>query len=416
MKICMLAPEFLPAWGGVGTYVVELVRHLPKNIDIHVVAPLREGFGKEKVATMNFDFPRYFGSNVHVHHICKARDTFFYNAAFQYACLKYVPRLLKEEHIDIIHSHTAHMPDLLLMLRKLDKPTVTTVHTTIKSQRLGTKFSKRNFIELERSEKITYVLYPFLRAAEKVYFRRDRFYVSPSNWMKRSLADSFHITKNVEVIPNSVDMTNYETREFESLGQDMIPQKFSNRNIILYVGRLLAMKGVDILINAIPEILKEIKSENLLFVFAGPGDQTRYLQKIKMMGLSDCCFFTGPLQNEIVVQLMKASKLVVLPSFIENMPYTILESMACGVPVVANDVGGISEIIEDGYNGKLVQSNSPKQIAMAILRLLRNESLRDFLGKHAQETISKKFSWSVNINKYCKVYNDALSQKHIGDK
>ena len=50
MKICMLAPEFLPVWGGVGTYIVELTKHLPKNIDIHIVTPLRKGFGKEKIS------------------------------------------------------------------------------------------------------------------------------------------------------------------------------------------------------------------------------------------------------------------------------------------------------------------------------------------------------------------------------
>ena len=181
MKICMLAPEFLPVWGGVGTYIVELVRHLPKNIEIHVVTPMRKGFGKEKISTSDFDFSKYFGDHVHVHFVCKASDTFFYNLRFQYACLNYVPKLLEEEQIDLIHSHTAHMPDLLLMFRKLGKPIITTVHTTIRSQRLATKLSQKKIYDLERSEKATYIMYPVLRLAEEVYFRRKRFYISPSN-------------------------------------------------------------------------------------------------------------------------------------------------------------------------------------------------------------------------------------------
>jgi len=410
INICMLAPEFPPVWGGVGTYVVELVKHLPKNIEVHILTPMRESFNKKKVSLVGLDFSRCFGNNVHIHFISQANDTFFYNAAFQFACLKRVPKLLKEEQIDLIHSHTAHMPDLLLMLRKIDKPIVTTVHTTISSQRLGTRISQRKFSELEMSEKMTSILHPFLIAAEKMYFKRKRFYVSPSNWMKCSLENFFQITENVTVIPNSVNIEDYKPREYNDIIQKLSERDLENRKIVLYAGRLLAMKGVDTLVNAIPEILKEIKSENLLFVFAGPGDQTRYLKKIRLLGISDCCLFTGPLPKEQIIRLMNVSKLVILPSFLENLPYTILESMACGVPVVASDVGGVSEIIEDGINGKLVSSNSPKMFAMTILSLLQDESLRQLLGKKARETIKNKFSWNINQKKYCEFYSDVLNK------
>lgn len=412
MKICMLAPEFLPVWGGVGTYIVELVRHLPKDVEVHVVTPMREGFGNErKVSTSDYDFSEYFGNNVHVHFVCKASDTFFYNAKFQYACFKYVPNLIRKEHIDLIHSHTAQMPDLLLMFRRLGKPIITTVHTTIKSQRLGTKVSGKKNYNLERSEKATYVMYPALRLAEEVYFRRKRFYISPSNWMKTWLKDNFHINGNVRVIPNSVDINDYKSKKNDAIERGLIPQELQDRRIILYVGRLLAMKGVDTLIEAIPEILKRIGKDNFLFVFIGPGDRIRYLDKLKEMKIESCCSFTGPLSRGEVIQLMRIAELVVAPSFIENAPYTILESMACGVPVVASNVGGISEIIEDGYNGALVELNSPKVIAKSVINLLEDKSLQSLMGQHARETINNKFSWSVNLKKYCDAYSDALNQK-----
>lgn len=411
MKICMLAPEFLPVWGGVGTYIVELVRHLPKDIEIHVVTPMRKGFGKEKISTSDFDFSKYFGDHVHLHFVCKASDTFFYNLRFQYACLNYVPKLLEEERIDLIHSHTAHMPDLLLMFRKLGKPIITTVHTTIRSQRLATKLSQKKIYDLERSEKATYIMYPVLRLAEEVYFRRKRFYISPSNWMKRWLRDNFHINRNVRVIPNSVDVNDYKLKKNDAIERGLIPQELKDRRIILYVGRLLAMKGVDTLIEAIPKILKRIGKDNILFVFAGPGDRIRYLNKLKEMKIESCCLFTGPLPREKVIQLMRTAELVVAPSFFENTPYTILESMACGVPVIASNVGGISEIIKDGYNGRLVGLNSPKMIADSVISLLEDKSLQSSMAQHARETINNKFSWSVNLKKYCEAYSDSLNQK-----
>jgi glycosyltransferase involved in cell wall biosynthesis len=404
----MLAPEFLPAWGGVGTYIVELLRHLPTNVEVHVLAPSRDTFGKEKAAS-TLDISRYFKSNVKIHFICKASDTFFYNARFQYECLKHVPPILKEEQIDLIHSHTAHMPDLLLMLRKIDIPIVTTVHTTIKSQRVGTKFSQRNFSDLERSEKATYILYPALRLAEEIYYRRKRFYISPSNWMKEWLNNTFHINENVSVIPNSVDVSDYEFCKDDPTESKLFQEKLADKTIILYVGRLLAMKGVDILMEAIPNILKRIGKNNVIFVFVGPGGSIRYLNMAKSMKVESSCIFTGAMSREGVIQLMRNSTLLVAPSFMENAPYTILESMACGLPVIASNVGGVSEIIESGYNGTLVKPNSSKAIANCIINLLENNSSQSSMRQHAIETVRTKFSWSVNLKKYLEVYSNALT-------
>jgi len=154
----MLAPEFLPNWGGVGTYIVELIKHLPEDFEIIVITPDR---GEVDTQSLH--------DNLKVIKTNKAGDTFMYNLKFQYSCLRKVPELLKKEEIDVIHSHTAHMPDLLLSFKKLDIPVVTTVHSTIKLQRRGTKMAA-NFWNSEFSEKMTYLLYPFLRLAEEFYF------------------------------------------------------------------------------------------------------------------------------------------------------------------------------------------------------------------------------------------------------
>jgi glycosyltransferase involved in cell wall biosynthesis len=404
----MLAPEFLPVWGGVGTYIVELVRHLPEDIEVHIVTPMREGFGEKKISTSDYDFSRYFRGNVHVHFVCKASDTFLYNAKFQYACLKYVPKLVKEERIDLIHSHTAHMPDLLLMFRKLSKPIITTVHTTIKSQRFGTMVSNRKLHEWERSEKLTYLLYPTLRLAEEVYFRRKRLYITPSYWMKNWLESNFRVNR-VRVIPNSVDINDYELTKHCTTISNLISEGLRDKRIVLYVGRLLAMKGVDTFIEAVPEILNRVGKSELLFVFAGPGDRARYSRKLKRMKIEPYCLFTGSLPREDIIQLMSVAEVVVVPSFIENAPYVILESMACGVPVIATKVGGIPEIIEDKYNGLLVEPGSSTALANTVASLLDDRQFRNLLGEKAKETIERKFSWEVNLPKYIEAYSEALN-------
>jgi glycosyltransferase involved in cell wall biosynthesis len=108
---------------------------------------------------------------------------------------------------------------------------------------------------------------------------------------------------------------------------------------------------------------------------------------------------------------MKKAELLVAPSFIENTPYTILESMACGVPVIASNVGGVSEIIENGYNGMLVEPNSSEAITNSITKLLEDPSLQHTMGQRAIETIKTKFSWSVNLKKYIEAYSKAINQE-----
>jgi glycosyltransferase involved in cell wall biosynthesis len=404
----MLAPEFPPVWGGVGTYTFELTRHLPRNIEIHVLTPKRESYGRQKVLLDGINPVESLGSNVHIHHISTAHDSFMYNAEFQIACLRKAPEIIKKERIDIVHSHQAHMPDLLLMFRKLPVNFVTTVHTTIKFQRAATTASHRNISELEDSERATYYMYPFLRAAEELYVKRNRTYITPSFYMAKWLRDNFSIAANVNVIPNCVDAPDENTLgKSDLLAKTIIPKDYVGKRIILYSGRLLALKGVDNLINAIPEISNTVGKHELLFIFAGPGDSSKYRQKLDKLNVKSDYLFTGSLPRDILIKLVKNSELAVVPSYNENCPYAVLESMACGTPVVASDVGGIPEIITDGVDGLLVQPGKPDILAKAIVNLLSDKSLRSLFSQRAKSKIANKFSWQTNIPKYLKSYLEA---------
>ena len=401
MKICMLAPDFLPVWGGVGTYIVELVRHLPKDIEVHVVTPFRIGFGKEKISTSDCDFSRYFGSNVHVHFVCKADDTFFYNAKFQYACLRYVPKLVKEERIDLIHSHTAHMPDLLLQFKRLNIPTVTTIHTTIQGQRHGTKSSGMRFWDLEFSEKLTYLTYPFLRLTEIIYFSKERYYITVSKWMKEQIMKQYPKIdpSSISVIYNSVDAEKFSPSRSKS---------FLDKDIVLFTGRLIAAKGIKYLVEAIPKVLRE--NPNTLFVFIGPGNSLPYRRRLKELGVPEKnLMFVGYLkESSDLVEYYRASSVFVAPTLYENLPIRVLEAMACGVPVIASNVCAIPEVIDNGVNGILIQPGSIDELADAICCLLEDPSLRWKMGNNARKAVLEKFNWKVNAIKTVKVYQQIL--------
>lgn len=405
MNICLLAPEFPPVWGGVGTYSFELVRHLPKKIEVHILTPRRDSFVGGKKVQLEINMLAQLGENIHLHYISEANDSFLYNGAFQYACLKYVPKFVNEERIDLIHSHTAHMPDLLLMLRNLNLPTLTTVHTTIKSQRIGTANSKSENQNLETSEKSTSYLYPFLRIAENLYFTKKRSLITPSEWMSKWLVANYRIPSKIKVIPNCVNPEDYELKSQSPSLDEVLPERMQNKKIVLYAGRLLALKGVDVLIQAIPKVLETVK-EDVLFVFAGSGVNSGLLHKLEAD--PENILFTGPLPKELLIPLMNKSELTVLPSYHENCPYSVLESMACGTPVVASNVGGLPEIITHNYDGLLVDSGSPHALAWAIVRLLQDKDFRNLLGNKAKRTILERFSWKNNISKYLDAYSETL--------
>lgn len=401
MKICMLAPEFLPVWGGVGTYVVELVRHLPKNIEVHVVTPMREGFGEEKIFTSDYDFSRYFGSNVYVHFVCKASDTFSYNAKFQYACLKHVPKLVKDERIDLMHSHTAHMPDLMLQFKRLNVPTLTTIHSTIQGQRYGTKSSGMGFWSLEFSEKLTYLTFPVLRLAEVVYFSKERYYITVSKWMKEQILKQYPKIdpSSISVIHNSVD-----TERFSPGKRKDPPQ----RDIVLFTGRLIAAKGVRYLIDVIPNVLREYP--DTLFIFIGAGNSLPYQRQLREVGIPEKNFaFLGYLkESSDLVEHYRASSVYVAPTLYENLPIRVLEAMACGVPVVASNVCAIPEAIENGVNGILVRPGSLDELADAICGLLGDPNLRRRMGDNAKKTVLERFDWKVNVVRIAEVYQQIL--------
>ena len=397
----MLAPEFPPVWGGVGTYTVELIRNLPKNIEVHVVTPMRLGFSRENLAQVDDEFSQLLDKNIRVHFVSKATDTFLYNASFQYACLRTVPKLIKQENIDLLHSHAAHMPDLLLKTIEKNTPTVTTVHTTIQGQREGTKASNASFEELEFSEKMTLLTYPLLRFIDDFYFSRGSFYITPSTWMKATLLKGHpNLNKNVFVVPHGIDTNHY---------RPIFERECNDKNIILFVGRLVALKGVFNLIHALPIILKA--HPNTLVLFVGPGEKEPYLKELTRCGVPSSSYqFLGHSDKKSLVYYYNISDIYVLPSVSESFSLTLLEAMSCGVPAVVSNVGGPSEIIKDHLNGLLVEPGQVKALADAIIFLLDNNKIRRGIGCAARKTIEEQFSWRMAAIRTALIYNYTLKK------
>lgn len=395
----MLAPELLPIWGGVGSYIVELIRHLPRTVEVEVVTPNRTKLGNIAASTSDYDLEELFPDNVHINFISSAADTFYYNGAFQSACFRYVPPLVKREKIDLIHSHTAHMPDLLLQLRRLKVAKVATVHTTIEGQKRAAQASRIRFGDLDFSEKAILLGYPFLRIAERFFFSGDRQYITVSNWMRERLW-SYYPTLDqtrVRAIPNSVD-----TKVFTPDGKEGEPEN------ILFTGRFISAKGLTYLADAIPEVVS--KHPNATFTFIGPGNFQPYLNQILAHNVPTRNIrVVGYVKDrDTILEYYRRCDIFVVPTLYEGLPTRVLEAMACGKPVVATNVCAIPEVIVSGDNGILVPPRSKEALANAINDLLQNRRLMKRMGSRARKSVESKFDWEVNARKIARLYEELV--------
>lgn len=387
MIVGFIAPEFLPNWGGVGTYSIELVKHLSRYLDVHVIT-LERIIEDSDIVYTEEDILDYFDGRIHLHILGKATNTFLYNAKFQYSIWKSLPLLIKKHNFDILHSNFPHMPDILYKMKRQHIPTVTTVHTTIEGQKQGIQSSGLGPQDMSDSEKYTLVLYRFLREAEKFYLKKTPYAITVSYWMKNLLKEKYPFISDISVIHNGVDSNNFspEKEKNSTLLENV------TKPIVLFSSRLTAAKGAQFLIKAIPEILKENKEVH--FVFAGGGSKEPWLKMLKNYGVSEDYYtFLGYVDYRDLPSLYAKATIYIAPTLYENLPIRILEAMSSGTPVIASDICAIPEIIKNGKNGLLIQPGNFAQITKTILMLLSDAKYARKLSLSGRKTIQDRFEW-----------------------
>jgi glycosyltransferase involved in cell wall biosynthesis len=404
ISLALLAPEFLPNWGGVGTYCVEITRHLANKLDLHVITLTREIKGSEQRFSKE-DMLDYYDNKVNIHILTKAKDTFLYNLKFQYSILRELPKLQKNFGLDIVHSHHAHMSDVLYKIKEKRPPTVTTIHTTIGGQRDSIEASGLPFNKLSPSEKWQVLLYKPLLRFEKYSLERCENFITVSNWMRNVLWDNYpNISRNITPIYNGIDPSRYSPEKSKN-NLDVLEN--INEPIVLFSSRLTTAKGAHFLIKAIPKIIENNK--NVHFVFTGAGDKGPWISLMKKYNIgSDYYTFLGYLDYEDLPTLYAKASIYLLPTLYENFPFRMIEAMACGTPVIGTNICAIPEAIENGKNGLLIPTKNDKAIANGVLRLLEDEIYLKKLGENARKTVLQKFSWENIINSIMDVYEKSL--------
>lgn len=226
----------------------------------------------------------------------------------------------------------------------------------------------------------------------KLTKRWSAMFISPS----KTLADlmSSH-NFNVRNIYNSIDATD----SFDS------HPKTQSQNI-LYIGRLHFTKGVDYLIEAMQDVVKQYPETKLKIIGDGP-ERNKLTHLTKDLSLSNNIEFVGAVQSNQVKEYINSAIFSVIPSiWFENNPLSVIEVMSSGRPIIGSNMGGIPELVIHNETGLLVEAANINQLSGAIISLLSNNALVRDLGYNAKQVILRRFSGQARLQNLLTLYKE----------
>ncbi len=221
----------------------------------------------------------------------------------------------------------------------------------------------------------------------------------------------------ISVVPPGVDLQRFRRLPAaEAKAHIGIP---AEHRMILFVGRIQPIKGIDTLIRSIALVRQrepDLRSDLCVAIIGGDpdadaGQEQNEMARLKVLreslGVGDLVTFLGSKDQDTLVDYYSAASTVVAPSHYESFGMVALEAMACGTPVVASDVGGLSVNVADGFNGYLVPAGDAEALAAKLTLLLKYDSLRKQLSWQASRW-AERYSWANIAEEVMVVYEKAL--------
>jgi len=224
--------------------------------------------------------------------------------------------------------------------------------------------------------------------------------------------------QKIKVIPPGVDLSRFypipEDEAKEVIGLPPCDQ------VLLYVGRIEPLKGIDTLIEAIAYMSRNggFKEQSFcLAVIGGEPDLSTEAMGTEMArlkelchdhGLDDLVTFLGKRDQDMLPYYYSAAATVVVPSHYESFGMVALEAMACGTPVVASQVGGLAYLVQDGVTGYTVPTSDVQTLADRLGQLINEPDLRDRLGRQAA-ALAQDFSWDIIAGRILEQYQEIIS-------
>lgn len=375
MKIAIVC---YPTFGGSGVVATELGLELARRgHEIHFITysqPVR-------LALLN--------PNVHYHEVNVPEYPLFHYQPYELALSSKLVDMVKLYKIEVLHVHYAiphayagYMAKQILKDEGIDIPMVTTLHGT----------------------DITLVgNHPFYKPAVTFSINKSDFVTSVSQSLKDDTLKLFTIKREIEVIPNFIDLSHKNDDEITPCQRSVMANE--NERIITHISNFRKVKRIPDIIKIFYGIQKKIPAK-LMMVGEGPEkEKAEYL--CQELGILDKVIFFGN-SNEINKILCKTD-LFLLPSKTESFGLVALEAMSCGVPVISSNAGGLPEVNIDGFSGYLSKVGDIKSMTANALKILSDDAVLSEFKKNALAT-AQKFEIKKILPLYEDLYNRAVAK------
>lgn len=253
--------------------------------------------------------------------------------------------------------------------------------------------------------------YRLTRATETRVVRRAARVVPICRGIANDLRSRGVPEDRITVIPNAVDFARFaDGLEFD----ERLAERHGLRRgrTLGYAGSFFAFEGLELLIEAMAEISAGNAAWRLLLI--GDGEERKGLEeRVSRLGLADRVIFTGRVPHEEITSYYSVIDVLVYPRRRMRLtdlvtPLKPLEAMAYGKVVVASDVGGHRELIEDGQSGMLFEADQPSALVAAVRRLESDDRLRERLSTAGRVHVRKRHNWHANIRQYEKLYAELV--------
>ncbi len=377
LKIALVSDWFFPSVGGIEYHIHDLATQLTHlGHDVHVITR----FGDYPDEKLPYEVHRF-----------KGRITMDgSHVSIGAGVLKEVNDLYKREHFDITHSHSIYSPiavgatNLSGGIRGV--PSVITDHSLLGDSILNPVYILLLRFSLRKVDSFIAVS----KAVEKD--------------IRLILGKSLR-NREIYLIPNGIDTEFWrpsEDREKrkEALGLSGV--------VVTTTSRLTKRKRTHV----IPKIARRIKEEygnDITFLIIGDGPERGNIERlIRKYDVGDVVKLLGRQPRVNVREYLQASDVYFSPTVYEAFGIAALEALACGVPVVANNHGGISEIVEHGRTGLV--SNNDHELVQNLMSLIADEERRQEMGENARKSVKNHFSWDAVVSQVFNAYKETMDR------
>ena len=363
-KILILNYEFPPLGGGAANATYYLLKEFSKfpDLELDLVTSSVDKFRIEQFAT-----------NIRIHYLgINKKGNFHYQSmkdllTYSWKAYQYSKELKKKEKFDLVHAFFGIPCGYIAM--KLKIPYIVSLRGS------DVPFHKKRFYWLDKL---------IFKNLSKKIWAKSKAVIANSKGLKEE-AQKVNNKQKIDVILNGIDIV--EFCPLENKGE-------SEKINLISIGRLAPEKGYNYLIKA----LVGLDNFRLTLVGSGPSeDELKMLAKELGVNVD----FVGRLEKKEVIKQLQKSDIYMLSSLKEGMSNSMLEAMACGLPVIATNVGGSEELIKD--NGFIIEKGNSELIKKALLKFSNNIELINSMGEISRQ-ITEKMSWGKVAEDYIKIY------------